>query len=433
MNLGFTEPDAGKVSCIPEPADCPSSDMAESCSAGIPNHVSARLSALDMRIVRSVPEGGNWKDIPVEIPSKRLDQIRESFKRGEGSRSTYYGRLRRKDPAYTINTYFCRPGNGCHIHYDQHRVLSQREAARLQSFPDSFEFLGSLSAVNTQIGNAVPPLLAYHIARTLGPPGVFIDLFAGAGGMGLGFKWAGWEPVMANDIHPTYLSTYSRNVHGRVLIGSISNDDVLAQLVSAAKQARSDGRPFWVLGGPPCQGFSTAGNQRTMEDPRNHLVWDYVKFLDHAQPDGFVFENVTGLLNMDGGAVFAAARAAFSRVMASIEPAVLSAEEYAIPQRRKRVILVGSQQPNEFAWIRPAAVTSRGGAPSLFSSLPAAVSVEEALSDLPALEAGADGSELPYATAPTTAYQAFTRGLLSASEYLRCVASGKRGWPNQSP
>lgn len=308
MTLNSLSPaSASSVSASVMQGDEPSR-KASQVPGGIPNHVTARLSDLDMRMVKSVPQGGNWKDIPTDIPSKRLDQIRESFQRGEGSRSTYYGRLRRDHPAYTISTYFCRPGNGCHIHYDQDRVLSQREAARIQSFPDSFEFLGSQGAINTQIGNAVPPLLAFQIARTLGQRGVFIDLFSGAGGMGLGFKWAGWEPILANDIHPTYLSTYARNVHDQVVVGSISDESIIARLLAGAKRARADGRPFWVLGGPPCQGFSTAGNQRSMQDRRNHLVWDYVKFLEHAKPDGFVFENVTGLLNMDRGAVFASVR-----------------------------------------------------------------------------------------------------------------------------
>lgn len=396
----------------------------------IPNHVSARLSDLDMRMVVSVPQGGNWKNIPVDIPSKRLEQIRESFRRGEGSRSTYYGRLRRENPAYTISTYFCRPGNGCHIHYDQHRVLSQREAARLQSFPDSFEFLGSQSAINTQIGNAVPPLLAYQIAKSLGQPGVFIDLFSGAGGLGLGFKWAGWEPVIANDIHPVYLSTYAHNVHGRVIVGSISDEVVLTKLMDAAMQARADGRPFWVLGGPPCQGFSTAGKQRSMHDPRNQLVWDYVKFLELARPDGFVFENVTGLLNMERGEVFSSVRLAFSRVMSSIMPAVVATEEYAIPQRRKRVILVGGHIESGFAWHCPEPLTSLTSNASLFSSLPSAVSVEEAISDLPALKAGEDGRKLNYASEPATAYQALMRGAIDAGEYLSQVKAGLRHWSN---
>src|SRR5918997_2364265 len=117
----------------------------------IPNHYASTLSELDRTIARSVPPGGNWKDIPETVPSKRLQQIRISYAAGKGSRSTYYGRLRPGAPAYTINTYFARPGNGCHLHYDytggQHRTLSQREAARLQSFPDRFIFHGSRGSV----------------------------------------------------------------------------------------------------------------------------------------------------------------------------------------------------------------------------------------------------------------------------------------------
>lgn len=401
------------------PSGLPAFAQVNEGGSGIANHVAARLSELDLRMVKSVPEGGNWKNIPDTIPSKRLEQIRKSFERGEGSRSTYYGRLRRCDPAYTINTYFSRPGNGCHIHYEQDRVLSPREAARLQSFPDSFEFLGSQAAISTQIGNAVPPLLAYQIAKSLGPSGVFIDLFSGAGGMGLGFKWAGWKPVIANDIHATYLSTYGKNVHDNVLLGSIASTEVFEKLLDAAKRARSDGRPFWVLGGPPCQGFSTAGNQRSMADPRNHLAWDYVRFLDKAQPDGFVFENVTGLLNMEGGRVFAAVQKAFSSVMPSITPAVLSTDHYAIPQRRKRVILVGHRTSHRLTWRPPAPVTTLRPASALFTDLPRAVSVQDALDDLPVLSPSEDGRSLPYKSSPRTPYQAFMRGSMSAAEYLR--------------
>ncbi len=144
-----------------------------------------------LEVARSVPPGGNWKNIPRELPSKRLEQIRVSFAAGEGSRSTYYGRLHPTRPSYTINTYFNRPGNGCHLHYDyaggQHRVLSEREAARLQSFPDQFTFVGPHASVQKQIGNAVPPLLAFQIARTLPLVGQYVDLFSGAGGLSLGF------------------------------------------------------------------------------------------------------------------------------------------------------------------------------------------------------------------------------------------------------
>lgn len=406
---------------------------AEASGGGAPpagaifNHLSAKLSELDMRMVRAVPEGGNWKDIPESIPSRRLEQIRESYARGEGSRSTYYGRLRRDMPAYTINTYFSRPGNGCHVHPTQDRVLSQREAARLQSFPDSFEFMGSQGAICTQIGNAVPPLLAFQIAQTLGRPGAYIDLFCGAGGMGLGFKWAGWRPVVANDLELQFVETYRHNVHGEAIAGSITDPQTVERLVEFAESARRQGEPFWVLGGPPCQGFSTAGSKRTMDDPRNHLVWEYVRFLERVRPDGFVFENVTGLLNMQGGRVFAAVKEAFTSVMPSLQGAVLSADEYAIPQRRKRVILVGRSNRDSTPWAAPPTLTSTSPeTPTLFGSVQRSISVEEALSDLPPLKPGENGSHKGYISAPNTPYQALMRGQLSPREYLGMVSAGVR-------
>ncbi|HOU91981.1 MAG TPA: hypothetical protein PLU22_13105, partial [Polyangiaceae bacterium] len=76
----------------------------------IPNHVAAAMSALDLELARAVPPGGNWRQVPESFPSRRLRQIRESAARGEGSRSSYYGRLRASEPAHTISTYFTRPG-----------------------------------------------------------------------------------------------------------------------------------------------------------------------------------------------------------------------------------------------------------------------------------------------------------------------------------
>ncbi|MEH0372452.1 Alw26I/Eco31I/Esp3I family type II restriction adenine-specific DNA-methyltransferase [Vibrio mimicus] len=396
------------------------------CIDYIPNHKSARLSELDMKMVMAIPEGGNWKDIPLSIPSKRLEQIRESFKRGEGSRSTYYGRLKNDYPSYTINTYFNRPGNGCHIHYEQNRVISQREAARLQSFPDDFEFVGPQGAVNTQIGNAVPPLLAYQIAKSLGEPGVFIDLFAGAGGLGLGFKWAGWTPLVANDIEPRALATYAKNVHSNTVEGSITDGDVFNELVSYAEKARESNRPFWVLGGPPCQGFSTAGKKRSMNDDRNRLAWDYLRFLECVKPDGFVFENVTGLLSMEKGKVFKDVVNAFASVMPKIDGYVLSADHFGIPQRRKRVFLVGRSDPEAPSWVPPREITSSDS----LDLTNRVISVSEAISDLPPLEAGEDGSTYSYICSPKTEYQKFSRGFISPEDYINSLIQKEIGSKN---
>ena len=115
-------------------------------------------------MVKHIPEGGNWRNIPETVPSKRLDQIRKS-----GGRTTYYGRLRNDKPSYTISTYFNRLGNGCYIHPNQDSLISLREGARLQSFKDSFYFCGPKTSIYKQIGNAVPPLLGRTIAELIKP------------------------------------------------------------------------------------------------------------------------------------------------------------------------------------------------------------------------------------------------------------------------
>lgn len=390
----------------------------------IPNHQTSKLSNLDLLIVKSVPPGGNWKQLPEDIPSNRVKQIRESYIQGKGSRSTYYGRLTPNKPSYTINTYFNRPGNGCHIHYEQERVLSQREAARLQSFPDNFVFYGSQVSINNQIGNAVPPLLAYQLAqeitKSIGDTGLFIDLFSGAGGLGLGFKWANWQPIVANDIDAKYLATYAHNVHSEVICGSINHQTVLQQLIQKAHEAKAKypNKPFWVLGGPPCQGFSTAGNTRTMNDERNSLFLGYIDLIKAVQPDGFLFENVAGLLNMEQGKIFHYVKSSFSDVMPNVEGFVLDSEHYAIPQKRKRVFLIGQQSSNTKV-VPPQQLTSSQDKKKLFANIEHQyISVSEALSDLPYLEHGQNGSFLDYRHEATSAYQKLMRGIIDVNTYL---------------
>lgn len=422
---------AGDSSAKRHPTRFLHSDIAQPGLAGvtiaIPNHYTAKLSKLDLQIARAVPPGGNWKNIPKHIPSKRLEQIRESFAAGEGSRSTYYGRLHPDRPSYTINTYFNRPGNGCHLHYDseggQDRVLSEREAARLQSFPDDFIFLGSHASIHKQIGNAVPPLLAYHIAKKLPVTGQYVDLFSGAGGISLGFKWAGWRPIVANDIEDTFLETYKHNIHQDVVVGDIRERHVFRKIVQVVQQNRKHDLPLLVVGGPPCQGFSTAGNRRSLADERNHLFNEFKALVETIKPDGFVFENVTGLLNMDRGAVFEMIRKELRLFGNPLVPWVLNAEEYGIPQRRTRLFLLSLPK----AWSAgapPAALTGMEADITLFGRTAKAVSVRDALSDLPPLSHGEDGSFRQYVSEPQYPYQALMRSRISVDEYLtlmRCA------------
>lgn len=383
----------------------------------IPNHQSAKLSALDLQFARAVPPGGNWQNIPEDVPSARLVQIRESFAAGKGSRSTYYGRLRPDAPSYTIGTYYTRPGNGCFLHPDafQDRTISHREAARLQSFPDSFIFTGSQRAVCQQIGNAVPPLLAMQVAEALGTAGDMVDVFAGCGGLSLGFKWQGWNTLAATDFDKFAVQAFNQNVAPLAILGDMNDDRVIEHLV-AATEGRDCSRPLALVGGPPCQGFSTGGKKRSEDDARNHLHSRYSMLLDRMRPDVFVFENVLGLLSMSGGTFLQRILAGFDNVGYDAQVWKMNAAEFGVPQKRVRVVIVGVRRGGMAPPRKPVewCSLSTGG---LLDAIPA-VTVNEAIGDLPRLTAGEDGSGLRYASDPASPYQALMRGEITPASYL---------------
>lgn len=381
----------------------------------IANHVCAGLSQLDLRIAHCVPPGGNWRDIPEDVPSERLAQIRVSAAAGEGSRSTYYGRLHPEKPSYTVNTYYNRPGNGCFLHYDDHqdRTLSHREAARLQSFPDDFAFVGPQRAVCQQIGNAVPPLLAFQIARALGDSGVMVDVFAGAGGLSLGFKWGGWTSLAAVDIDRHAVATFNANVEPVAFVGDME-DGTTHDRLSTAK-GHLAGRRLALVGGPPCQGFSTGGKRRSPDDARNNLHKSYTALLSRLRPDVFVFENVLGLLSMEAGSFLKRILQGFASVGYDVAVWRVNAARFGIPQRRDRVIIVGL--PNGVGLPSTPKPWTNFGSSDLFPMLPIC-GVSGALGDLPGLSAGQDGSQLPYRSPPQSYFQRFARGELSPTEYV---------------
>lgn len=121
------------------------------------------MSALDREFVRHIPQGGNYTNIPDSVSTKRII----SFK-ATGGRTTTYGRLHQDKPAYTINTYFNRPNVGANYHHLEERLITVREAMRLQSFPDHFTpYYTSQRSLHQQVGNAVPPLMARAVAESL--------------------------------------------------------------------------------------------------------------------------------------------------------------------------------------------------------------------------------------------------------------------------
>jgi len=126
-------------------------------------HSAFTLSELDKYIIKHVKPGGNYMDVPKSVNSKRIRRLQET-----GGHTTCYGRLSPSKPSYTINTYFNRPNVGCNIHYDQARLITIREALRLQSFPDNYDLIAKSTRDKcTIVGNAVPPIMARAIAKQI--------------------------------------------------------------------------------------------------------------------------------------------------------------------------------------------------------------------------------------------------------------------------
>jgi DNA (cytosine-5)-methyltransferase 1 len=126
------------------------------------DHEVGELGAGHLALVRHVPPGGTWRDIP---PHLLPDRFQGGMRRTDST--NLLGRLDASRPSYTITTQFNNVTAGCFTHPTENRALSVREGARLQSFPDRFEFTGTVSSRCRQIGNAVPPLLAQHLACAL--------------------------------------------------------------------------------------------------------------------------------------------------------------------------------------------------------------------------------------------------------------------------
>lgn len=385
------------------------------------NHVCSSLSDLDMEMVRSVPPGGNWKDIPLETvrKSSRLTQIRAS-----GGRTTYYGRLRGDHPSYTINTYYNRPGNGTFMHPEQDRLISHREAARLQSFQDEYRFFGSATSIRKQIGNAVPPLMARAIGETI-KAGLVVDLFAGAGGISEGLSRAGHHVVLASDINASMCETLKHNHTGATVVQADVADEIQYESLKQSIEVVLGGRtPRIVAGGPPCQGFSTAG-MRDPADMRNSLIVPMLAIVSEFMPDYAMIENVPGMRYMQKGKILRNAIESLESFGYNCQCLQLNAEQYGVPQRRRRLVVLANRTGRNLELPHPSfSPATRGRRREdvrvTSTAYPPAINVSEAISDLPMIPSGGGSEECNYENCWLNSdYQRLLRGLLKMDEFLR--------------
>ncbi|MBU8913316.1 MAG: DNA cytosine methyltransferase [Spirochaetales bacterium] len=165
-----------------------------------------------------------------------------------------------------------------------------------------------------------------------------IELFCGAGGTSLGFQLSGaYRILLGMDFDPNAMATYcSNHEETECLTGDITK---ISPSSVASRICGSD--VDIIIGGPSCQGYSTIG-KRIADDPRNSLYSQYLNYVDEFRPKWIVFENVRGFIHSGKGRFFEAFKKSLAALGYSIAAGVLNAADYGVPQRRERVIIVGT-------------------------------------------------------------------------------------------
>lgn len=367
-------------------------------------HKSAAHKKSTIEVIKQVPhDGGNR---PEGVGPECLDKVRGFY--------DVYGRLSWDKPSITITHYARNPASGRYTHPEQDRGLTAREAARLQSFPDGFIFEGKFDDIYRQIGEAVPPMLSSAIAANIlvellsnepseeelvtSPQSInspvsssyssviagikakektfetakytCIDSFCGAGGLGLGLKRAGFNILLSFDIDPICIETIKSNkkYFNHPAEAADISDMLNGTLLKKCNLTR--GELFLLAGGPPCQGFSVQRRGNDI-DARNELVLKYGKLIDELYPKYFVMENVTGIAGKRGKTILQQLIENVGRIGYNIHIGLLDAQDYGVPQRRKRYIIVGERKDEGNYYQFPPALGIRHTVRDAIGNLPA--------------------------------------------------------------
>ena len=217
-----------------------------------------------------------------------------------------------------------------------------------------------------------------------------IDLFAGVGGLSLGFEKQGFNVLIANEYDKSIAAAYTENhKNTKMIVGDITLLDLKKVFGSYI------GKIDVIIGGPPCQGFSQKGKRKTIHDERNFLFKYYIAVVKLVKPRYFVMENVPNLLTAEKGFFYKEIEELFSKMGYSLEHGVLNASDYGVPQNRRRAVIIGKLN---------------GIAPKLPTPQKNKVNVWDAISDLAYLESGEGTYKQKYRNPPESDYEKLLRG-----------------------
>ena len=173
-----------------------------------------------------------------------------------------------------------------------------------------------------------------------------IDLFSG--GLTIALRDSGFDVLMANEIDPTFAKTHEYNFPNIPLINKDIREVTIEEIQTVLRGKAID----LVVGGPPCQGFSVFGKRRFVntkgyepkEDPRNHLVYEFLRIVGLLKPKFFFMENVKGFTNLDGGLFVEEVKKQFKNLgYDDIWCEIVCAADYGVPQERYRMFMIGNR------------------------------------------------------------------------------------------
>lgn len=217
-----------------------------------------------------------------------------------------------------------------------------------------------------------------------------IDLFAGVGGLSLGFEMQGFNVLVANEYDKSIAAAYTENhKNTKMIVGDITKLN-LEETFGPYKR-----KVDVVIGGPPCQGFSQKGQRKTIHDPRNFLFKYYVAVVELVKPKYFVMENVPNLLTAEGGFFFREIEELFNKKGYLLQHDVLNASDFGVPQNRRRAVIIGKFGAK---------------APKLPVPQNKRVTIWDAISDLAYLESGEGKDKQAYKLPAESDYEKLLRG-----------------------
>lgn len=318
------------------------------------NHQPRRVGVEVQRRINALGIGQKMQDLPEDLWHESFRYYVKEDPNRKGGPNLRIIRLDPSQPSLTVTGYIFNK----FVHPYENRFITPREAARLQGFPDDMEFKGSLTSVQSQIGDAVPIELGKAIFGSLmmslkkhwPQQKTFrtLSLFSGAGGLDIAAESivcgdSHFEPIACVEIEKDRCNTLKGYFKDKVAVFQADISEIVPnQLLKTCKVSQDD---IWVIyGGPPCQAFSQAGKQKGTDDSRGALIFEFIRFLKEIDPPFFVMENVSNLKGIGKGSLLKKIMEQMNSLGYNIESRILNAADYGNAQKRRRFIFFGSKK-----------------------------------------------------------------------------------------